>query len=337
MPSWIENCVLCGGTRNGFHSFAAAGGWRYVRCCECGLVFLDPQPTHSELEHFYNHSYRYDLRRYKDSIPEQRVWLDLLEKFCGHPGRLLEVGCSYGYFLTAARRQGWSVHGVELSEEAVHHACNELGLPVQKGRILDVLAEKDSSFDTIVAWHVLEHDPVPRVFLERAYDLLCPGGILALRVPNLGSTVAKLSGSFWQWLSPPEHVCMYTAKTLSRLLVQCGFEILTSRTARGNARNMWFEILRARVKKAASEISNGHTKANQQFRFSPPAVYQDRAWYRAVEKVVSIGTMPVDWFAARWMLNHGKEAELAMFARKPASESGVQVAVHSHCERISPL
>jgi len=337
MPKEITRCILCGLAPERFQQFADVRGWRYVCCGSCGLVFLNPQPTEEELGDFYNHSYNYDLGRYKDSIPKQRVWLDLLEGFRERSGNLLEVGCSYGYFLAAARENGWSVSGVELGEEASEFARNELRLPVMKGRILDVPAERDSSFDAIVAWHVLEHDPLPRVFLERAYDLLCPGGILALRVPNLDSTVAKLSGSGWQWLSPPEHVCMYTAKTLSKLLSQCGFEILIARTARGNSRNIWFEVLRARVKKAASAISNGHSESTEQFRFSPSTVYQDRAWYCAVEQLVGIGTMPADWFVSRWMLKHGKEAELVMFARKPISENGTQVAFASQGERMSAL
>jgi SAM-dependent methyltransferase len=335
MPRPIKNCVVCRGAPSGFHSFAEVRGWRYVSCGNCGLVFLDPQPTDSELGQFYNHSYRYDLRRYRNSIAEQRVWLELLEKSWGGPGDLLEIGCSYGYFLAAARGLGWNVQGVELSEEAVEHARKVLGLPVKQGRIEDLAKDCGSSFDTIAAWHVLEHDPVPREFVASAYELLRPGGILALRVPNLESTVAKLSGSCWQWLSPPEHVCMYSQETLSRLLEGCNFEVLDWQTARGNARNMWFEVLRARAKAVVSGQRNGRSSDGQQFRFDPPPVYQDRVWYRAVEQLVGIGTVPADWFLSRWMLKHGKEAELVMFARKPVAAIGKQVASPSECESTS--
>jgi SAM-dependent methyltransferase len=316
MPKLVTNCVLCGVTREQFRPYADVSGWRYVRCANCGLVFLNPQPTEEELGIFYNHSYNYDLRRYKDSIPQQRVWLDLLEQFKS-PGNLLEVGCSYGYFLAAAQERGWSARGVELGKEAAEFARTELGLPVERGRILDLPRTTARTFDAIVAWHVLEHDPEPYAFLEAAYDLLRPGGILALRVPNLDSTVAKLSGARWQWLSPPEHVCMYTLDTLSQFLVQRGFEILTSRTARGNSRNIWFEVLRARIKMAVSSTPNERAGQNEQFRFHPPTVYQDRLWYRAGEELVKIGTMPVDWLVSRWMSKRGKEAELAVLARKP--------------------
>jgi len=333
MPKLVTNCVLCGVKPEQFRPYADVSGWRYVSCANCGLVFLNPQPTEEELGVFYNHSYNYDLRRYKDSIPQQQVWLELLEQFTQHPGNLLEVGCSYGYFLAAAQKRGWSACGVELGKEAAEFARRELGLPVERGRILDLPRSTASSFDAIVAWHVLEHDPEPYAFLETAYDLLRPGGILALRVPNLDSTVAKLSGACWQWLSPPEHVCMYTLDTLSQFLIQSGFEILTSRTARGNSRNIWFEVLRARIKMAVTSTPNGRANPSEPFRFNPPTVYQDRLWYRAGEELFKIGTLPVDWFVSRWMSKRGKEAELAVLARKPVSKASMQVSSTPPAER----
>ena len=45
------------------------------------------------------------------------------------PGRLLEVGCSFGAFLLAARARGWEVRGVDLSPFAAK-ACEEAGLDV---------------------------------------------------------------------------------------------------------------------------------------------------------------------------------------------------------------
>ncbi len=323
MPKPVGNCILCEKLLDRFHPFAVVRGWRYVRCAGCDFVFLNPQPTDTELGHFYNHSYRYDMRRYKNSIPQQRVWLDLLEKFCGGPGSLLEVGCSYGYFLAAAKKRGWSVYGVELGEEAADFARKELGLAVEKGRILDVRRESASSFDAIAAWHVLEHDPVPRGFIEAAYELLRPGGILALRVPNLRSTVAKLAGSCWQWLSPPEHVCMYTLETLSRLLADSRFKILASRTERGNARNMWFEVLRARTKQLLTRNADQGHRKEAPGSFARPAVYENRLWYRAAERVMEFTSKPLDWFLSPWLAERGREAELVVVAQKPISEAGV--------------
>src|SRR5260370_34887507 len=161
MPKLVTNCVLCGVTPEQFRPYADVSGWRYVCCGNCGLVFLSPQPTEEELGTFYDHSYNYDLRRYKDSIPQDRVWLDLLEQFSECPGNLLEVGCSYGYFLAAAQGRGWTRAGVDLGKEAAEFARNELGLPVERCRILDLPNTTACSFEAIVAVHDLETAPCP--------------------------------------------------------------------------------------------------------------------------------------------------------------------------------
>src|SRR5260370_38232867 len=115
MPKLVTNCVLCGVTPEQFRPYADVSGWRYVCCGNCGLVFLKPQPTEEELGIFYNQSYNYDLRRYRDSIPQQRVWLDLLEQF-KVPGGLLGMGCPYGDFWQPAPEGGWSRGGRELGD-----------------------------------------------------------------------------------------------------------------------------------------------------------------------------------------------------------------------------
>jgi 2-polyprenyl-3-methyl-5-hydroxy-6-metoxy-1,4-benzoquinol methylase len=320
MPEQVKTCILCGEMPERFAGFAVVRGWHYVRCTNCGLVFLNPQPTEAELNQFYNHSYRYDVRRYEESISSQGVWLDMLEQLCGLAGNMLEVGCSYGYFLSAARKRGWSVQGVELGAEAVAHAQKTLGLPVKNGRISDMRNGRVPSFDAVVAWHVLEHDPLPLDFAKTAFECLRPGGILAFRVPNLESTVAKLAGPCWQWLSPPEHVCMYTRETLSRLLAKCNFEIISWQTARGNARNMWFEILRARTKQMIRRQQPQYTAAGPDSLFEPATEFQNRVWYRAAEKLVAFGTLPLDLLFTPSMVKRDREAELAVFARKPKSE-----------------
>src|SRR5579863_6644196 len=107
MPSLVDRCPLCQRSPFEFRPFATVKGWRYVLCLSCGLVLLNPRPTSEELERFYNQSYRYDASTYKKSVKKHPEWLRLLYEHCGKPGKLLEVGCSYGFFLSSARSQGW--------------------------------------------------------------------------------------------------------------------------------------------------------------------------------------------------------------------------------------
>ncbi len=316
-------CPLCGQVQDRFTRYAVVRGWRYVRCPGCGLVFLNPRPTSKELASFYNTSYVYDAERYRKSVDRQTEWLDVLAQFCHRTGRLLEVGCSYGYFLAAARDRGWEVEGIELSERASRFAREQLGLRVHHGILSDAFS--NVSYDAIVASHLLEHETEPWQFLSKAWERLATGGILALRVPNLESAVSKLAGPCWQWLSAPEHIYMFSEKSIRALLRATGFHILQVRTARGNARNMWFEILRARMKQFVKKLDADTAGEGEVPGFSRPTVYENRLWYRAVERTVQIGLLPLDWMVSRWLQRRELEAELAVIARKPVSEGNVQV------------
>ena len=70
---------------------------------------------------------------------------------------VLEVGCGNGKTLAALKAIGCNVIGVDFSEEAVV-SCRQLipGVDVRQGDILG-LEFGDSSFDSVVLFHVLEH------------------------------------------------------------------------------------------------------------------------------------------------------------------------------------
>jgi len=239
-----------------------------------------------------------------------------LVKFCGAPQSMLELGCSYGFFLGAARRHGWRVAGVELGEYAAKYAREELHLPVRTGTLFDLPQDYGGSFDAIVAWHVLEHEPDPGRLLVQAHRLLRPGGIIGLRVPNMESLVARLAGPHWQWLSPPEHIYLFSAPTLSRLLTKVGFEIVLKDSSPGPAHNMWFEIVRARAKQRLMRRTNRIGDSTAESSFDRPRIYEDKWWYRLGHRAFEASTLPVDFAFSPWLSRRTLEAELVMFARK---------------------
>ena len=322
MPAAVQACPLCKRSPEQWLLFAEVRGWRYVRCPECRLVFLNPQPTPEELAQFYNQGYVYEAECYRKTVRQQMHWLHLLARFSPPPGRLLEVGCSYGYFLEQARARGWHTQGIELSEKAATFARHELGLEVRQGRLSDEPDPEQGSYHLLVAWHLLEHETDPQAFLRKASKLLAPGGVLALRVPNLDSAVAQLAGQCWQWLSPPEHTFMFTKETITRFLTASGFRVLFSTSARGNAHNLCFEVLRARTKHLLAQ--GFRRKQFQKSGFSRPPAYEDRLWYRLAERLIGIGSAPLNWALSSWLARTGREAELFVVAQetKPVIHSG---------------
>ena len=51
----IKTCLVCKGARI-YYLFSAAD-YRVVRCNDCGLVFLNPQPSDDELSRIYSADY----------------------------------------------------------------------------------------------------------------------------------------------------------------------------------------------------------------------------------------------------------------------------------------
>jgi 2-polyprenyl-3-methyl-5-hydroxy-6-metoxy-1,4-benzoquinol methylase len=316
----VEKCPLCQRPTNGSGPFAVVNGWRYVKCGGCSLVFLNPRPTPEVLSAYYNEIYDYDPHVYRNSVEEQKEWLlQLIERFRPAPaGRLLEIGCSYGFFLDAARREGWDVDGIELSDRAASFARKELGLSVVGATISELCEEQPLPYDAVVAWHVIEHLTDPRKFLEQIAALVRPGGILALRTPNIESAVAKLAGRAWEWMSPPDHIYLFSARTLCRLLRACGFEILLIETRRGNASNTWFESLRSRYVLTMLTKPSGEVPL---MGAPQPRRFANQPWYRVARSVIEVASKPLDWFVSPWLARFGREAELIVVAKKSLPQS----------------
>ena len=78
-------------------------------------------------------------------------------------------------------------------------------------------------FDVVAASDVIEHTRSPKDFLEKAYALLRPGGLIFLVTPSLDSWSRKLLGNRWMEYKV-EHLFYFGQKSLSRLLTDVGFE-----------------------------------------------------------------------------------------------------------------
>ncbi len=219
-------------------------GYAVYRCGDCGFEFVAPTPSSAELAAYYDRSYAVPLERYAAAGERNAARIADVERLCPARGRLLEFGASYGHSLALARDRGWEVTGVELSPTASEYARAHFGLTVFNCDLADAPLT-EASFDAIVGWHVLEHVRDPRDQLLRLARLLKPGGVLALRVPNIASFGARAAGEWWPWMCPPAHLWFFSSQTLPRLLRDCGFEVNEVRTLRGDGNNLYQYALMA--------------------------------------------------------------------------------------------
>ncbi|MBM4132426.1 MAG: class I SAM-dependent methyltransferase [Nitrospira sp.] len=149
-------------------------------------------------------------------------------------GRLLDVGCGGGVNLKSFQDQVWKVFGVEMNAQAVAYANARVGECVHAGTLEDAPFQHEF-FDVIVFSHSLEHMFSPREVLARAWQLLKPGGMLVVTVPNAGSLEAKLFGTQWIQWDIPRHLYHFERPTLRRLLRDGGYQVRRERTGVGTA------------------------------------------------------------------------------------------------------
>lgn len=244
LPATPRPCLVCGGERS--RTLHARAHRRVVRC-ECSLVYIDPLPSATTVAERESEAFRGELldetkemfaaygRNYRADDP-------VVTGFVAHLGhlatltsgrRLLDVGVGTGLWLHLARQQGWEASGVEICADAAERAQAEFGVPVAAGDFGTV--SLPGGYDAITMGDVLEHTRDPRAILVRALDLLAPGGILYVAVPNHRSLVFRTADVLGRLpggamvvdrLYVPNHYYYFTPATLPRLAREVGYEVV---------------------------------------------------------------------------------------------------------------
>ena len=230
-------CALCGSER--FEPLYRAPDrlglsdeiFEVRRCAECSLAATWPPATERELARYYPDEY------WGESAEPSSEWLartqlektSTVERHRPGGGRILDVGCGAGFFLRALDAARWDRWGVEISSRSAAAAARHVGEGrVTVGRLADAPHDA-SSFDVVAFWASLEHVSAPRGDLERAKEILVPGGLVVVQVPNIESYQARRLGGDWFALDLPRHRTHFGPKTLARLLAETGFDLVETR------------------------------------------------------------------------------------------------------------
>lgn len=240
-------CPLCGeGMAVPEEALAAvvrAAPDRLVRCAGCALVRRDPPISTARAAQIYDDAY---YRVYEQSVgmagdlhgvlrPHLRRRLEAVERRLG-VGRLLEIGCGKGALLEYARDRGWTTRGVEISE-AAGRVAREKGLDVHIGPV-ETMSTPPEPPDFVHMNHVLEHLADPVRVLRQVRELLAPGGIAVVEVPNEFDNLffhvgrALLPQSRRLSPVPSTHQCFFNPQTLQRAICAAGLAVERCRTVR---------------------------------------------------------------------------------------------------------
>ena len=223
---------------------ARVAGYDIIQCDLCGFRHVLPLPDPTEIEAARRKA---NIKEETLAFPPQnnddRAWAELayndrlesMERLLGaQRRRLLDIGSGTGSFLKTAKSRGWRVFGIESSRQASAQA-RKAGIEVAEGFFNTETAPGLGRFDAVHLSNVLECAPDPTAVAILARDLLDPGGVLCINVPNDFSPFqiagrAAMSADEW-WIAPPYHLNYFDFESAAGLLERLGLDIVERTTS----------------------------------------------------------------------------------------------------------
>ena len=218
-------CPICGSAYPPF--FYMENGYDYYKCQHCRLLFLYPLPTPKNLHDHYQEYLPLDPQLVEDWGYEMEPVISSSARFLSsqfeYPGRLLDIGCGYGFFIEAMHVCGWEVEGIELSKPAADIARAKKCGAIHAHAVEEM--EGMAQFDVVTMFYVIEHVADPVAILKAVRKLLKPGGLLVLRYPNTSPLLSfsKRLARRLTLMQAPSHLYDYDGDSMVRIMKEAGY------------------------------------------------------------------------------------------------------------------
>jgi hypothetical protein len=218
------DCVICGKqSQSPFETVFDRLGenentFHLVRC-NCGFVFLNPRPTQTEIQNYYNVP-DYDPHHEKQG----NVW-DSVYKFVQtvtlkwkyrkilpfeELGFLLDIGGGQGEFANYMAEKNWYVY---FQDDHSTIKRTLISNTIQSYRHVKQIPD-DVEFSVITLWHSLEHIHDVDFVFTYISEKLVEGGVAAIAVPNLNAPERKIFRSAWAPYDAPRHLYHFNLQSL---------------------------------------------------------------------------------------------------------------------------
>lgn len=238
----ITNCPVCGSDNlkkvfDAVDHFSSGEVFPVYDCAHCGFRFTNHFPSEDTIGRYYDSP---DYISHSDSneglvnrlyhLFRKRMLRKKIELVADYtpakdsPVRLLDIGCGTGYFLQAAKEQGWIVSGIEKDDKARESATlrSELEVKDENG----FWETENSSFDVVTLWHVLEHLEKLNETIHKIKEIITPEGIVVLALPNCRSYDAGFYKGWWAAYDIPRHLWHFSPESLEKLLGKHGLKVI---------------------------------------------------------------------------------------------------------------
>jgi len=196
----VQKCPFCGNSAELLYKVQSFNNivdvYNYYKCHSCDFIFLGDffyefiKDKYKFIERKNNYNVQNiwfsNNENYKNPKYQHTYWVNekkQIIKLGYKSGRILDIGCAAGQFLTQFNNQ-FDKYGVELSDLSI--LALQKNITVYKEPV-ENLSFKKENFDVISAYAVIEHLEDPFGFIEKITSWLKTGGLLVLGTNDINS------------------------------------------------------------------------------------------------------------------------------------------------------
>jgi 2-polyprenyl-3-methyl-5-hydroxy-6-metoxy-1,4-benzoquinol methylase len=203
-------------------------GFKTVKCKNCGLIFVKNRLGRIGLAKYYK-DYLNNVHQADNILNQQRnkmykLEFELINRYAKKNSKVLDVGCSGGFFLDVFKKNGYQCYGVEFGKAAAREASKRHR--VWQGELPDFNIYK--KFDLIVFRGVIEHISYPKAYLEKAIALLKNYGLIYITsTPNSDASCCELFKENWNQHEPESHLMHFSPRHFDEYFKKAGVKKVT--------------------------------------------------------------------------------------------------------------
>lgn len=238
-----NSCCPCCGNSGPNPVISRAENRSYSACSRCGTVYLfrvtadsfdyDESYFFSQYKAQYGKTYMEDFQHIQNMGAQRLKYIRKHLSIQNEQPSLLDIGCAYGPFLQAAREDGFSCQGIDISPAAVEYVQNTLQIPAASGDISDPEFRRqyeENAFSVVTMWYVIEHFSELRDILVWIRKILKPGGIFAFSTPSNRGISGRRDLSGFLQNGPEDHFTVWNPRQADELGNMYGLMLAESRS-----------------------------------------------------------------------------------------------------------
>lgn len=223
MAEFLNKCPVCSSKIGRvLERFEDREVYYFISQCSnvsCYSNFINPVLSEEESAKLYNSVFvDYNLpakSELENKIREHDFISELVSSYLKRNSVVLDFGCGLGYGLANLNRKGFKAIGIDSSAERIKIAHR-----ISKSKVYISLESIDlkPNINGVILWHVLEHIPFPKNFLDDLTKYLAKDAYLFIQVPSYEFAEQYKSSFRTNELYTDVHVNYFTRYNLTTLL-----------------------------------------------------------------------------------------------------------------------